>query len=981
MEATGLDKTHTNSYGAKENAWLIATLSKGTLLGKYIKTDAVAVEPSYDKDFNATINTKYVVPEYTAPTDEEMKSVSWPSFTDADGKVWYGTVFGNVGGASKISTANFVATATNGESLELAVKNNAGKIEASSEGLIFYYTRLPAGTNFTLSATATINDIAANNQVSFGLMARDDLYINKYITSTMGDYVAAGTRNQGAINCFGRKSETLTDGPKATKTYGAGDTLNLNITGNSDGFAMTYGENATVTTGFDIALTSVDPDYIYVGFYVIRNADITFSNIKLEVEDESDIVTPGTGDGDSQTPGTGDGDSQTPGTGDGDSQTPGTGDGDSQTPGTGNGDDQTPGTGDGDSQTPGTGDGDSQTPGTGNGDDQTPGTGDGDSQTPGTGDGDSQTPGTGNGDSQTPGTGDGDNQNPGTEGGNEGGSDNNETNEYSEEFDFRLAVGSYTYTGKPIIPEIVVSGNGKELTEGVDYTVNYRNNTNVGTTASVTVKGIGDYTGTKSLNFEITPKDIRDTEDEDIKVSSLQVVKGTKASAISPVIVYNGVTLKKNTDFEIKDSTVLNTVGTVKVKVTSTGKKNFTGEREIEVEVVENKNAITVKNIAIEFANPTDKSLTYNGEAQKPPVKVYVKGDISKTALSEGEDKDYILIYNDKPTDVGSYTVTAVGVGNYTGSVKLTYKITPAKLTNSEIKANFVGGILKYSYTGTGVTPDVVVKYKDKSLQLGTEYKITYSNNNKVGANAQCKITFIGNYKGSKIDPLTFTITPCELSTASNLEVIATDVIATKSTVTSYKSKNVFVKLNGVTLKSSEYTLSYYKDPERKDEISNSNKLTLDSDKAPVYLMVTAKKNANFTGEIKQGSYNVWLKSADTVIDLSKSSKITFVDDNNKKISSMAYTGKDVEPSVKLEVTVKVTEGKKKVNKKITISKEEIKNYFNVEYANNKNKGTATVIITPKESTYEMGGVKYQFAGSKTATYKITAKKITATKK
>ena len=40
------------------------------------------------------------------------------------------------------------------------------------------YVQLPAGTNFTLTAKATVNSLAQNNQVSFGLMARDDLYLD-----------------------------------------------------------------------------------------------------------------------------------------------------------------------------------------------------------------------------------------------------------------------------------------------------------------------------------------------------------------------------------------------------------------------------------------------------------------------------------------------------------------------------------------------------------------------------------------------------------------------------------------------------------------------------------------------------------------------------------------------------------------------------------------------------------------------------------
>ena len=47
---------------------------------------------------------------------------------------------------------------------------------------MMYYVKLPAGTNFTLTAKATVNSLAKNNQVSFGLMARDEMYVDTSIS-------------------------------------------------------------------------------------------------------------------------------------------------------------------------------------------------------------------------------------------------------------------------------------------------------------------------------------------------------------------------------------------------------------------------------------------------------------------------------------------------------------------------------------------------------------------------------------------------------------------------------------------------------------------------------------------------------------------------------------------------------------------------------------------------------------------------------
>ena len=69
----------------------------------------------------------------------------------------------------------------------------------------------------------------------------------------------------------------------------------------------------------------------------------------------------------------------------------------------------------------------------------------------------------------------------------------------------QITVKNKTYTGKAIKPAPVVKYNGTTLTKGTDYTVTYKNNTKVGT-ATVTVKGIGDYTGSKKATFKINPK-------------------------------------------------------------------------------------------------------------------------------------------------------------------------------------------------------------------------------------------------------------------------------------------------------------------------------------------------------------------------------------------------------------------------------------------------------------------------------------------
>lgn len=67
--------------------------------------------------------------------------------------------------------------------------------------------------------------------------------------------------------------------------------------------------------------------------------------------------------------------------------------------------------------------------------------------------------------------------------------------------------GPYGYTGKEWKPEVTVSFNSATLTAGNDYTVSYENNINAGT-ATVTVTGKGNFTGSANTTFTIAKADL-----------------------------------------------------------------------------------------------------------------------------------------------------------------------------------------------------------------------------------------------------------------------------------------------------------------------------------------------------------------------------------------------------------------------------------------------------------------------------------------
>ncbi len=77
------------------------------------------------------------------------------------------------------------------------------------------------------------------------------------------------------------------------------------------------------------------------------------------------------------------------------------------------------------------------------------------------------------------------------------------------------------YTGKEQKPSVRVICAGK-IIGAENYTVSYRNNKSIGT-ASVTVTGIGNYTGSKTAQFTITPG----------KVTGVKVKSGRKCVTVS----------------------------------------------------------------------------------------------------------------------------------------------------------------------------------------------------------------------------------------------------------------------------------------------------------------------------------------------------------------------------------------------------------------------------------------------------------------
>ncbi len=140
----------------------------------------------------------------------------------------------------------------------------------------------------------------------------------------------------------------------------------------------------------------------------------------------------------------------------------------------------------------------------------------------------------------------------------------------------------------------------------------------------------------------------------------------------------------------------------------------------------------------------TDKE--YTGKVIKQDITV----TYGETELKEGTD--YSVEYSDN-TAVGSAKVTITGMGDYTGSIVKTFKITKKTYDIGDAK---VTGITDKEYTGKVIKQDITVTYGETELKEGTDYSVEYSDNTAVGS-AKVTITGKGDYTGSIVK--TFKIT------------------------------------------------------------------------------------------------------------------------------------------------------------------------------------------------------------------------------
>ena len=349
------------------------------------------------------------------------------------------------------------------------------------------------------------------------------------------------------------------------------------------------------------------------------------------------------------------------------------------------------------------------------------------------------------------------------------------------------AIESQKYTGQAITPVPEVMFNGKPLVKDVDFTLAYVNNIDNGQ-AQVTVKGIGNFSGERTVTFNIGKSVSNAT------ISAVSSSCTYTGSAVCPVprVTHGDNELTKGKDFEVTYKNNIN-AGTNTATMIITGIGEYSGQVERKFSIAKkslNSGGVSIKSIPAQ---------TYSGSECTPDV-VVTYGD---QTLRKGTD--YYLSYS-YHTDAGTANVTVVGKNaNYTGSLSTTFEIKPVSLASAT-----VSGITDKTYNGAAQTQNVTVKLGGKTLSA-SDYTVTYKDNVKAGI-ATVVITGRKNYTGTK--SATFRINAASSSgggsTTSPLSRATVTKFSTTRNITGKAiSLPVSIKYGSKNLTSSDYSLTY----------------------------------------------------------------------------------------------------------------------------------------------------------------------------
>ena len=490
------------------------------------------------------------------------------------------------------------------------------------------------------------------------------------------------------------------------------------------------------------------------------------------------------------------------------------------------------------------------------------------------------------------------------------------------------------YNGKVQKPVPVVTWNGKKLAKNKDFTVAYpaaeQASYKEAGVYDITVTGKGNFTGARTVSLTITEAKLLSK----CKVTAIKNQTYTgRVITPEPVVKDGKTTLVKDTDYSVSYD---NNKEIGKASVILTGMGKYTGVKRVDFQIV--------PAVAFSKAKATLKTTdgnnyiggAYTGKEVRPDsyeLTVVVKGaDKKNQTVSLVEGRDYTVSYQNN-VKAGKATIVFTGIGGYKGTLKKTYVIKPYDIKADQSQAETAERKIiitlddSYSYAKGGCKPEPVVTFCGTTLTKGTDYTLTYQNNSAVNGGDNPKkvptvtVTGKGNFTGKAT--AVYKITKTELS---GLSMKAADKVWQKK-AGAYATKIEIVDVDGKKLtagKDYEKTPVYTYEADTKladDIVRKAGEVIQKKDIIPAGTLlratVPAKASGNYSGEIST-TYRI------TKADIGKATV---------KIPAQTYTGKKIEPSDQIKVTLG--------GQTLAAGTD----YEIVSYANNVNKGSASVTL------------------------------------
>ena len=226
-----------------------------------------------------------------------------------------------------------------------------------------------------------------------------------------------------------------------------------------------------------------------------------------------------------------------------------------------------------------------------------------------------------------------------------------------------------TYTGSVITQSPTVTVGERTLISGTDYSLSYKDNINVGT-ATITITGMGNYTGVTSATFTINAASV-----------SVATVSGLSAKTFTgstitqtPTVTVDERNLVSGTDYSLsyKDNT---NAGTATVTITGMG--NYTGTATATFKINQAAQSITAKASASTIA--VGKTATVSITGAKGTKSYKSSNTDVATVTSAGK-------VTAKKVGAVTITATSAATANYKAASK-TVKIMVVPAATTTLKA------------------------------------------------------------------------------------------------------------------------------------------------------------------------------------------------------------------------------------------------------------------------------------------------------